>query len=43
LRAEDRESLLALMTADAILVADGGGRVPAVTGPSGALSALPSS
>jgi RNA polymerase sigma-70 factor (ECF subfamily) len=30
LRAEDREGLLALMTADAILVADGGGRVPAV-------------
>ena len=32
LRAEDREGLLALMTADAILVADGGGRVPAVAG-----------
>jgi RNA polymerase sigma-70 factor (ECF subfamily) len=29
LRAEDRDGLLALMTGDAILVADGGGRVPA--------------
>jgi RNA polymerase sigma-70 factor, ECF subfamily len=29
LRAEDRDGLLALLTGDAILVADGGGRVPA--------------
>ena len=32
LRAEDREGVLALLTEDALLAADGGGRVPAVAG-----------